>query len=397
MAITSGFFNSKGGDRKYNAEQMSRYFDKLITSGVFPNPSTNLQVVAMSGMQVQVLPGRGMLDCHWVNSDSNHVLNLDAADVVLNRIDAVIMKLDLTEAARTITIEIKKGKGATEPVPPTMERTDYVKEYALAYISIGKLATEITQAQITDTRPDTKVCGWVTSLIKQVDTSTLFAQWQSAYEQFYDESNLIFDEWFKHLKETVATATLIKTFTKAYTTTTQDETKIPIKIYEYNSELDIFNVFINGMKLIRDFDFEQDGNEFITLTKPVDKGTQILFEVYKSVDGSDAVSIISDVIKMNEDIGQLKSYTPVIIKNHTIKINDWVLTGNYYEALIENDAISENDVVDVNVKLDSLTTANSIEMQAVTESITGAVKVYALAVPGEDIICDYVITKGVVA
>ena len=29
MAITYGFFNSVDGDRKYNAEQMSTYFDGL--------------------------------------------------------------------------------------------------------------------------------------------------------------------------------------------------------------------------------------------------------------------------------------------------------------------------------------------------------------------------------
>lgn len=109
MAVTGGFFNSKNGDRKYNAEQISRYFDKIITSGVFPNPSTNLQVVEAGGMNVQVMPGRGMMDCHWINNDSNLQLALEPSDVVLNRIDAIIMKLDLTEEVRSVSIEIKKA------------------------------------------------------------------------------------------------------------------------------------------------------------------------------------------------------------------------------------------------------------------------------------------------
>ena len=284
MAITCGFFNSKNGDRKYNAEQMGRFFDKLITSGVFPNPSTQLQVVASQGMTINVLPGRAMLDCHWLNNDSNLALTLSAADVVLNRIDAIVMKLDLTDNARTITIEIKKGVNASTPVAPSMIRTDYVKEYALAYIRVNKLVTTITQAEITDSRADTKVCGWVTSLIQQVDTSTLFRQWQTAYEKFYNDSNATFDEWFQHIRDTISTAGTIKTFRHSYIATTQDETAIPIGISEYNYELDVINVFINGFKLVKDVDYTSSNNSQITLTFGVDSGTRVDFEVLKHAD-----------------------------------------------------------------------------------------------------------------
>ena len=58
MAVTSGFFNSVEGDRKYNAEQLSNFFGCVISSGVLPNPSTNLQVKAKTGMTVSVGPGR---------------------------------------------------------------------------------------------------------------------------------------------------------------------------------------------------------------------------------------------------------------------------------------------------------------------------------------------------
>ena len=44
-----------------------------------------------------------------------------------------------------------------------------------------KNTSTITQAMITDFRTSA-LCGYVTGLIKQVDTSTLFAQWQAAYE-----------------------------------------------------------------------------------------------------------------------------------------------------------------------------------------------------------------------
>lgn len=284
MAITCGFFNSKNGDRKYNAEQMGRFFDKLITSGVFPNPSTQLQVVAKAGMTINVLPGRAMLDCHWLNNDSNLSLTLAAADVVLNRIDAVVMKLDLTDNARTITIEVKKGANASNPVAPSMTRNDYVKEYALAYIRVNKLVTSITQAQITDCRADTSVCGWVTSLIEQVDTSTLFKQWQTAYEKFYNDSNSTFDEWFQHIRDTISTAGTIKVFRHSQTATTQDQKVFSIGIAQYNNELDVLNVFINGFKLIKDVDYTSSNNSQITLIWGVDSGTRVDFEALKHAD-----------------------------------------------------------------------------------------------------------------
>lgn len=46
MAVTYGFFNSVNGDRTYNADQISDYFLKLISNGVFATPSNAMQVQA---------------------------------------------------------------------------------------------------------------------------------------------------------------------------------------------------------------------------------------------------------------------------------------------------------------------------------------------------------------
>ena len=129
MAIRSGFFNSRSGDRKYDAEQMSRYFDKLITSGVFPNPSTQLQVVATDGMILNVLPGRGIVDCHWMDNDSNHSITIDTSDAVLNRIDAVVMKLDLTEDIKDI--RTPTGYRSDKGSPISRNRNSKERKYTL--------------------------------------------------------------------------------------------------------------------------------------------------------------------------------------------------------------------------------------------------------------------------
>ena len=46
----SGFFNSSGGDRLYDAADFAGYFSKLVTSGIFYTAASNLQVTPGSGM-----------------------------------------------------------------------------------------------------------------------------------------------------------------------------------------------------------------------------------------------------------------------------------------------------------------------------------------------------------
>lgn len=307
MSITSGFFNSKNGDRKYNAEHMSRYFDRLITSGIFPNPSTQLQVVASEGMILNILPGRGIIDCHWIDNDSNHSITIEKSDAVLNRIDAVVMKLDLSEDVRDVHIEVKKGTLSNNPAPPGMTRSTYVQEYCLATVYVGKLVDTIRQSDITDTRADTTVCGWVTGLIDQVDTSALFRQWQSAYSDYYDTSTAAFDAWFEDIRKNLSTATLMRTYNHTYMTSNQDERVIPIDIPQYDRNIDILQVYINGLRLIPGTDYSIDSNEHITLIQGVIPGTPVSCEVYKSLDGEKAETVIGQVESLQTTIASMET------------------------------------------------------------------------------------------
>lgn len=182
MAITSGFFNSVDGDRKYTPEDFGHFLHGLVSSGVYMENASSLQVLATDGMTVEVQRGRAMLDFHWLNNDGPLELTL-ATGGSQDRIDAIVAYVDM--GARVCDIKVKQGTPAAAPKAPAMERSDVLKEYMLAKVYVTKLSTSVTQTAITDTRADTTVCGFVTGLIKQVDTSTLFLQWQTAYEEAY--------------------------------------------------------------------------------------------------------------------------------------------------------------------------------------------------------------------
>ncbi len=76
-------FNSVNGDRRYKAEDFREYFASFIGNGVFPNPSTNLQVIANSNMTITIKQGKAWLNgAIYINTD-DYILNIDVADGVL--------------------------------------------------------------------------------------------------------------------------------------------------------------------------------------------------------------------------------------------------------------------------------------------------------------------------
>ena len=243
MAITCGFFNSVSGDRLYNAAQMSQYFRGLVSDGVYADIGDGLQVTAATGMSVNVNVGRCLIDSRWLENDAALPVAITAASAALNRWTAIVVRLDYS--ARTITITAKDGTPAATPAKPSMTRSETVKEICLAWIYVKKGATAITQTAITDARADTSVCGWVTGLIKQVDTSALFLQWQAAYAEFYEA----FQSWFDTLTSQLQVNTYISSYEKTVTGTPTECRTVSLDMagYTYDSA-DIIEVFINGLR-----------------------------------------------------------------------------------------------------------------------------------------------------
>lgn len=293
--ITSGFFNSVNGDRLYNAEEMTTYFEGLVSDGVYANVGEGLQVLAAgSGLNITVGTGRALVKMHWIKNDTRLPLTLSAADVQLDRIDAVILRCDLTDSVRDLSIEIKTGTPAGLPAAPEMVNTQTVKEMPLAFIKVPRRATTITQANITDTRPST-LCGWVTGLIEQVDTSNLFMQYLVAYENmlaqmqaWQSQREAAFNLWFQSLTDTLHVDTSIAKFESSYTTTAETKT-IPL-IPEYAAG-DVLLVHINGVLFMDGEEYSVNSNDnTIRLVKSITAGNTVTQILIKSMIGYSVVS-----------------------------------------------------------------------------------------------------------
>ena len=177
----SAFFNSVNNDRVYNAQSFAEYFASFIANGVFPNPSNNLQVFAYDGFQLKVSPGKAWINGYFYVNDDDLYITLDLPDAVLSRIDAVVLRYSLAD--RNIKVAVKKGAFSSSPTPPTLQRDASIYELCLAQVYVAAGATSITQADITDTRLSTELCGIVHAVVDQVDTQTLFNQYLSWYQQ----------------------------------------------------------------------------------------------------------------------------------------------------------------------------------------------------------------------
>ena len=162
MSVTSGFYNSVSGDRKYDAVQISSMFDGLINDGVFDNYGSGFSVSAIGGMSVSIGTGRAWFNHTWTLNDSSLILTLDDSEVTLDRIDAVVLDVDSRDTVRNNSIIIVKGTPASEPKYPEMIKSADHNQYPLAYIPVQAGLSELNDAGILSCVGTTK-CPYVTA------------------------------------------------------------------------------------------------------------------------------------------------------------------------------------------------------------------------------------------
>lgn len=189
------FWNSKS-DRYYDADSMGDWLRPFFSNGVF---NGQMQVTANGNMSVTIAAGYG-----YINGKHRHfleptTLDLEVASGTLNRIDAVMLRRDDTE--RRIYLLIEKGGNAKTPSAPKPTRRGAIYELKLADIYVAAGNVKITQAEITDTRMDSAVCGWVAATVKQIDFTQIQAQFNNYFTAWKQKQEIDFEEWARKEKE----------------------------------------------------------------------------------------------------------------------------------------------------------------------------------------------------
>lgn len=197
MAQECGFFNAQlvgeEYDRVYLAEQFAAYFASFIGNGVFGSSMQQLEVTANNDMTTNVLSGQAWINGWWYRNTDVYTLSHSVADGILSRIDIVVLRWD--HSARDMYLAVIEGTPSANPVKPAIVRNADYYDLQLCSVSIPAGSIRITQAQITDTRLDNSVCGLVTGVVDQIDTTSLFTQFQTAFQEWKDNQQADYETW----------------------------------------------------------------------------------------------------------------------------------------------------------------------------------------------------------
>lgn len=201
MSITSGFYNSLNGDRKYNSEQFGELFNGIIKDGIFMSIGERFSVKAKSGFDVLVGTGRAWLHGTWIRNDAAITVSLSSPAAVQSRIDAVILEVDRTQAVRAASVKVVEGAlTSSAPVPPTLVNTEDITQVPLAHIMRKAGSKSISQSDITN-KIGTGDCPYVTGVLETMNIDNLIAQWEAEWDENLDDKNEEFVTWFDGIKE----------------------------------------------------------------------------------------------------------------------------------------------------------------------------------------------------
>ena len=193
MTIKSGFFNSLNHDRVYDADDINSIFDGIITDGVFGNIGKRFVVTPGSGMSVNIGTGKARFHQIFVENDANLVLQVSQSDVLLNRIDAVVIRVDRTMNGRIGNIVIVKGSPSQNPAAPTLSNDNQIWDMPIAYVNVKANANKINFSDIQ-------------YLVGRNTTPLITAPMQTLnVESYVNNMEEQFSDWFSDVKGKLST------------------------------------------------------------------------------------------------------------------------------------------------------------------------------------------------
>ncbi len=196
MSLTCGFFNSEDGDREYFNQDLSNFLEGLITDGIYEFIDDHMMITASEtpDMYINIGKGRAWFNATWTKIDATVRQEIPAADAVLNRIDAICLTVNKTRAVRDNYIEIISGTGAAgTPTKPTVVNETDIYRHVLAYVTVPKGATAITQAQIENRIGMGSALFSAPKWGNVPTTEEMVAQWQTQFDEFMDHIHETFD------------------------------------------------------------------------------------------------------------------------------------------------------------------------------------------------------------
>ena len=201
MAFTCGFYNSVAHDRKYDAVQHGMIFDGIITDGIYATYLKAMVVKASeNASEVIVQPGRAWFNHTWSYNDSDYPVAAPEPEVVLDRIDTLVLDVNSEDAVRNNQFLWVQGTPTSQtPEPPELIHTATHNQYPLCDVYRQAGTTMIYAADITN-RVGTSDCPFVTGVLESIDIDDLLAQWDDEFSTWETTTKSQYNAWFASLQ-----------------------------------------------------------------------------------------------------------------------------------------------------------------------------------------------------
>ena len=178
MAFSSGFFNSKGLDRTYTAEDFTTYLSSIICNGILDTYGQNFKLTATSrGLKVILGTGKAWINGHYFVNDARHTIDLtEYQDESLPRYVAISILLDTSESIRSVSLEITPGTPAESPLLPSFPSNENQTRLLMYAVRLNVGATELSDRDWYDYREDKNVCGYCKCILGKCKVTDMQSQ-----------------------------------------------------------------------------------------------------------------------------------------------------------------------------------------------------------------------------
>lgn len=190
-------------DRAANSDILAAMLDRFFASGIVPDNNGNLGFFvgeSSTALQTIVNPGYVIIKgrCGW--EEDVQIMTHNAPDATYDRIDRIVLRKSTEINERQISMVLLTGTPATSPVAPALTRNNSVWEIAIADVLIKKNISTISQANISDLRLSTELCGISEVPLKVFNTTQLYSQIQSDLAEFKANEQAAFLAWVESIK-----------------------------------------------------------------------------------------------------------------------------------------------------------------------------------------------------
>lgn len=345
--LTYGFYNSLNHDRRYDAEQVSSIFDGIIKDGVYMAIGNHLNVIQGTGMMILVDTGRAWFNHTWTLNDARLPIMIPQSEVILRRIDAVVLEVNHETGVRANSIKVVKGTPSSNPQRPVMKNTQTVHQYPLAFVNVAAGATTIRQADITN-MVGTSQTPFVTGVIQTMNIDTLVAQWRDQWIVFYDRNtkeandarDFYINEWDKfYANQTQAIQNSFNSWINKWNVFYDNETADMLATA--NDWKELWNSWF--------YSYTVDNQKDIADWKQINQDAfDAWFNALQvTVDENIATNLANELIEVKVEIDRINKFNENIAKNRMLVYPVEDTTWTDYSDLIDNSSVIVTSTSDV--------------------------------------------------